>query len=135
MAVKSDTEIISDLEQAAQGLLFMSESDFPFRIVRWEGLREITAQYLREVSGQSTDAPVQALSVDDFFRAATTEREGQSAEALDTVNRFRKLLGLLKDDLEEVKIYKLGTIDVPVYIVGRSPAGTWMGLSTRVIET
>jgi hypothetical protein len=57
----SGEQMMAELEQATAGLFFMSESDSPFEIVMWEGLREITHGFLREVTGQSADAPKKAL--------------------------------------------------------------------------
>jgi hypothetical protein len=34
-----------------------------------------------------------------------------------------------------VMAYRVGTVNVAVYVVGRSPEGHWLGVSTRVVET
>ncbi len=96
----------------------MSESDYPFQVVRWEGLTEITPQFLREVTGQNADTPVAVQSVAEFFGG-----------------RYEALLRLLNDSLDDLRVYRVGKINIPVFIVGRSKTGNWIGLSTRVVET
>ena len=49
--------------------------------------------------------------------------------------RFRHLLGVLETELADLRVYRVGEISIPVYILGRSPSGSWLGLSTRVVET
>src|SRR5256885_15140490 len=132
--MKTDEEILQELKAASDGLLMMSESDYPFEVVRWDS-HELSPAHLRKMSGETDDAPVISDSVENFFRAATTEREGQRLEDRQTVRKFQRLLQTIKDNLEDIKVYKIGEINMPVYIVGRSPSGNWLGLSTRVVET
>jgi hypothetical protein len=133
--MKSDEQILNELRQASAGLMFMSESDYPFETVRWEGLAEINAAYLRSLPGQQTDASVQTVSVDDLFRAAASEADWKGAEELATARTYQALVRLLKENLEDVRVYRVGEINIAVYIVGRSATGNWLGLSTRVVET
>lgn len=134
--MKSDTQLIEELERATEGLLFMSESDYPFEIVRPESFsEEETPRALRRLAGEAEDAPVETRSVEDFFGVAAAEAEWKSAEALETARRYQALLSLLKENLTDVRVYRIGTINIPVYIVGRSSEGNLLGLSTRVVET
>jgi hypothetical protein len=98
----------------------MSESDYPFETIRWDGKVSITPEYLRNISGSPEGSPVQEIDVDKFFNVS---------------GRFRDLTSLLKNSLSNLRVYKVGTINIPVYIVGRSAEGNWLGLSTRVVQT
>lgn len=117
----SDEQIIRKLRKATAGLLVMSESDYPFEIIRWDGqTTAITPEYLCRLSGVAADSLIQETGVDNFFNMSGS---------------FQNLATLLKNSLSDLKVYKVGTISIPVYIVGRSPEGNWLGLSTRLIQT
>ncbi|MGA9997949.1 MAG: nuclease A inhibitor family protein [Pyrinomonadaceae bacterium] len=132
----SDEQLIHELERATEGLLFMSESDYPFEVVRLESLsEEDVPQRLRRLAGADTAAPVETRSVEDFFRVAAAEAEWKDAQALETAKRYQALLSLLKENLTDVRVYRVGEINIPVYIIGRSSEGRLLGLSTRVVET
>lgn len=133
--MKNDEQIAEALRQATAGLWMMSESDYPFEVIRWEQTIEVTPAQLRRMAAQPADALVATESVDDFFRAAVADHEGQSEEAHRVVLKFRELLQLLKTNLQDVRVYKVGQVNIPVYILGRAPSGSWMGLSTRIVET
>jgi hypothetical protein len=133
--MKSDEEIIEELKRMIDGLLFMSEADYPFEIVYREGQREMSPEYLRELSGQSGDAPVEVRSVDDFFRVAVSEPAWKGETELAVAKRYQALLRLLKENLDELKAYRVGEINIRVYIIGRAKTGNWLGVSTRVVET
>jgi hypothetical protein len=133
--MKSDEEIIEELKKTTEGLLFMSEADYPFEIVHGEGEAETGAQYFRELAGGSADAPVEVRSVDDFFRAAVSEPAWKGEKELALAKRYQAIVRLLKENLNDLKVYRVGEINIAVYIVGRTGSGNLIGLSTRVVET
>ncbi len=116
--MKTDDEIVEELRKASQGWLYMSESDYPFELVRWDGRTELTSAFLRGVAGESTDCPIQEMDSEDFLGG-----------------QYRQLAQLLAANLSDLRVYQVGRINMPVYIVGRSPEGNWLGLSTRVVQT
>jgi hypothetical protein len=133
--MKSDEEIIEELKRMTDGLLFMSESDYPFEIFHREGQADMSPEYLRELSGQPADTPVEVKSVDDFFRVAVSEPDWKGEAEIAVAGRYQALLRLLKESLDELRVYRVGVINIPVFIIGRSKTGNWLGISTRVVET
>jgi hypothetical protein len=133
--MKTDEQILRELEQGTVGLSFMSESDYPFEVVRWGSVNEMTPQYLRGLTDERADAPVEVESLEDFFGPAAAEADWKGAAELETAKSYQALMRMLKDSLEDVRVYKVGRINIPVYIIGRSSKGSWLGLSTRVVET
>lgn len=133
--MKTDEQLSAELNTATQGLLWMSESDYPFESVRIEEPSEITSDFLRRLSGVEPSTPVETLSAQEFFLRAVSEPEWKSAEELTTARRFQSLLRLLEENLSDVKVYRVGTINMAVYVLGRSPSGSLLGLKTRVVET
>jgi hypothetical protein len=131
----TDAQLEQEFVGAARGLVVMSESDYPLEVVRWQNVSDVTPAYLRALTGVDASAPVEAVSAEDFFRAATSEPEWKGADEIATARGFQKLLRLLNEQLRDVKAYRVGTINVAVYVVGRSPEGHWLGVSTRVVET
>jgi hypothetical protein len=133
--MKSDEQLCGELREATRGLLFMSESDYPFEVVRWEGLEAVSPEHLRGVSGQGATAPVEERTIADFFRVAAGEPEWKDEAQRLVARRYQQLARLLEANLAEVKVYRVGAINIGVYVVGRSKEGSWLGLSTRVVET
>jgi hypothetical protein len=133
--MKRDEEILQKLEQASAGLLFMSEADYPFEIVNGGEMSEMPFDYLRQQAGAAPDAAVQAVSPEKFFAQAMSEPEWKGADEIATARRYQALLRLLKENLNDLKVYRVGEINMAVYIVGRTSTGNWVGLSTRVVET
>ncbi len=118
--MKSDEVILAEFKKASEGLLVMSESDYPLEPIRWNGQIAITPEYLCSIGGLPADSPVEETDVETFFHMS---------------EKFRNVTALLNKNLSGLKVYKVGLINIPVYIIGRSPEGNWLGLSTRLIQT
>jgi hypothetical protein len=114
-----DEQILKQLEKETAGLLFMSESDYPFEIVQWDGPAEITPEFIRTVTNESEDCQVQELEVEEFLSA----------------EQYKKIVDVFTTKLSQSKAYKVGRINMPVYMVGRSESGKWLGVVTRVVQT
>ena len=99
--------IATQLKQASKGLLFLSE----------------------------TDAPVELRTVDDFFAIATKEEDWHDEEERETVQQFQNLVSVLKHNLSQLQVYRIGSTNIDAYIVGVAQSGDWAGLSTKLVET
>jgi hypothetical protein len=130
----TDSQILEALKEATHGLTFMSESDYPFEVFDW-GQAEPTPEFLRGLDGSAADAPVETRTAAEFFRPATSEPDWKGTEELAVAKKFQALLRLLEGNLSNLKVFRVGTINIPVYVAGRSADGSWLGISTRVVET
>lgn len=129
--------MVEILKQASEGLLFMSESEYPFEVFFWksEDKEDITPEIILKKTGHSLNTPVEFVDIDSFFEVATTEQNWHSSKEKETVNRYQNLVKTLKDNLTEIQVVHLGTIAIDVYIVGKTPSSDLAGLTTKVVET
>lgn len=132
---KNTIEIIAKLKTSSDGLLWMSESEYPFEPFLWEDAADLTADKFLQQLGKSPDTPVKIVDVDSFFSNAIAEHDWYDEEQKTEVKKCRHLLEELKANLTDIKVYCVGTIEVEIYIVGRTPDGNIAGLSTMVVET
>ena len=128
-------EIIDKLKNASQGLMWASESDYPFEPVLWQSMEDLTADKLLQQAGKPPDTPVRVTDIDKFFSNAIASQDWYDEEQKAEVKKCRHLLEELKANLTDIKVYWVGTIEVEIYIVGRTPDGNIAGLSTMVVET
>lgn len=139
----SDSELIEQLQRATSGLLWTSESDSPFAAFVWEKPPSLlgnvkgnfTPQDLRERLGLPPDIPVERVEFDRFFAGVTREEDWHDKTAAEEVRQYRALVELLRDSLQDITVYRVGEIEIEIYIVGQTPSGNWAGLSTQAVET
>lgn len=132
---KTNSEIIDQLRTAADGLLMMSESEYPFEVFLWEDAAPATPQKVVQQTNHPQNTPVEIVGVDDFFQMATTEEDWHEEEEKATVKRFQTLVQELKKNLTNLQVYRLGNKEIDVYVVGQTPAVNLVGISTKVVET
>jgi hypothetical protein len=126
--------IIETLLKATGGLLMPSESEYPFEAFRWLGENELTNQKLLELTSHPADSPVETVALDYLFRNIAYEKEWHDEVQKANVSKFQNLVSTLEKNLTNIKVYRVGTIDIDVYIVGKNE-GELAGLSTKVVET
>jgi hypothetical protein len=81
------------------------------------------------------DLPVTEVELDDFFRIATEQQDWHGPEEQETVARFRGLLRILKENLTDIRVYRVGEVEVDVFVIGKTWSGDYAGVSTKVVET
>ena len=128
-------EILDQLKRASSDLLFTSESDYPLEVFFWVVTAPMTPEKVLKQTGHPQDTPVEVIELDRFFRTATTPEDWHTAEEQETVAKYQSLVETLKANLSNLEVYRLGTVEIDVYIVGQTPTGYCAGLSTKVVET
>lgn len=131
----TSSDIVDKLKQASNGLQFMSEADYPFEVFQWVCQEPLTASTVIQRTGHTPDTPVEVVPLDEFFQNATQEEDWHNEEEKETVKRYQCLVKTLKQSLSDIQVYRLGTVVLDVYIVGKTPSGDLAGLSTKVVET
>jgi hypothetical protein len=129
--------ILEKLTQASTGLLMTSESDYPFETFVWSGQakEELTTEKLLQLTNHPGNLPVEAVELDYFFRHAAQEKEWHDEQQKENVKKFQSLVEMLKANLKDIKVYRVGTIAIDVYIVGKTDDCDLAGVSTKVVET
>ncbi|MBD0373370.1 MAG: hypothetical protein ICV60_21220 [Pyrinomonadaceae bacterium] len=56
--MKSDEQLLEELETLTAGLLFMSEADYPFQALSWKGSVALTDDYLRDAAARKNSSRV-----------------------------------------------------------------------------
>lgn len=131
----NDSELIDRLRQLSKGLLWMSESDYPFETIYWKNQGNLTKKKLLQLSGHDLNTLVEVEQLDRFFVLAIKEQDWHEQEKKAEFKRYRVLLDFLKNYLRDIKVYRVGEVEIDIYIVGRTNSRNLAGLSTKAIET
>ncbi|MBD2246773.1 nuclease A inhibitor family protein [Nostoc sp. FACHB-888] len=127
-------EIVEKLKEASTGLLMMSESDYPFDVVQWEGAAPATQEKILQLTG-SQDQPVEIVDLDYLFRNCAFEQEWHNELQKKDVKKFQTLVQTLKDNLSDISVYRVGQINIDAYIIGQTKDGDLAGVVTKLVET
>lgn len=129
------------LTEAVKDLYYISETDAPFEPFTWkpetgaEAFSEVKADDVLRLSENAPETPVREQSLADFFRFPATEQDWHTDEDKETVKRYQKLKELLESNLKNPKVFKIGEVEIKVYIVGVDEEGNLTGVKTEAVET
>jgi hypothetical protein len=133
----SNNNLIEKLKEASNGLLMPSESDYSFEPFIWrvQSQEALATDKLLELTNHPKDTPVETVDLDNLFRNLVQEQEWYDEEEKQNVSKFKSLAEMLKANLDNLKVYRVGSIEIDVYIVGKTKEGDFAGLATKVVET
>lgn len=134
---KTKTDLLGQLKQATEGLMYISENQYPLKLFHLEakGKKSITSKDILKATKHSPSTPVESFDFDNFFLNHTQEKDWHSPEEKKSVKQYQQLVSLLKKNLSDLQVFKVGKIEMDVYVIGKSESGEFLGLSTKVIET
>ena len=127
-------ELIEELSQACDGLMWLSESDYPWQVIYWQDESHLDSQTLLQKYGYKSDVEILETTLDSFFHNAATEQEWHDEVERFETRRYQNLLGLLKNNLIDTKVFLVGKIEIDAYVLGKFNDSI-VGLSTKIIET
>ncbi len=118
------------LEEAAAGLLFPSETDAPLVPIELSGAQgpDLSAEGLLRAEGRTEGTKVEEATADDLFAPLIEAGD-------DDAKKYGRILELLQGELPNVRVYRVGSTDIDVYVLGKHASGAWVGLKTKVVET
>ena len=125
------------LKKAAEGLYFMSESDHPFETVGFkpEKPEEPIESSLLEYLGLPEGTVVEKQDLTYFLRNQTRDLPEHGTEEKARAQKFRELEALLKQEIPDISVYRIGQVQIDAYLIGKLPDGSLGGLKTKQVET
>jgi len=141
-----------ELEKAAKGLSFMSESDYTFQFFTlpvWdnnaftpEGFLSSLgiSQMLIDELNLPVDRVIEERAFADFLPSADdlAGRDGVDVSDPNVVaesKRYRKLEAALKKRLRDLKVFRVGQVEIRCFLAGLDETGHIAGLVTTAVET
>jgi Nuclease A inhibitor-like protein len=130
----NERELTEGLKQASEGLLWPSESDYPWETVWIENVEDIEAKLLA-ITDSPPETTIEIQELDRFFSRVTEEKDWYDEEEMAECKGYQNLVTLLKSHLTDIKVYRVGEIEVNCYILGKTASGSIAGLFTISVET
>jgi Nuclease A inhibitor-like protein len=129
--VKMLDELIAE---TVAGLKYISETDaeiIPFSHSRADS---VNVETLLQQIGK-TDVKIEERSFDDFFAPLIKIQKWFSEDERKQTEKFVRLKELLQENLIEKKVFRVGKIEIDIYVVGLDKENILRGIQTKAVET
>lgn len=135
MSKEEQDNLLSTLDRACDGLLFMSESDYPFESFCWNHKGALSTDKVLTLAEEASGTPVKELKFESFFKNAVAEESWYDPEETKTARQFQRLVDTLQRNLSDIQVFRVGGVEADVFIVGKTPFGEYAGVVTHVVQT
>ena len=128
--------LADQLARAAQGIVLPSEFDGHFSVVQWPNA-EIpkTPSAFRQLAEIPPQSPVESFDASALISRLGGELSTDGADVKRMRAKFRKLAEFLRGNLNDLRGFRVGNINVELYILGASSDGEVLGLKALGVET
>ena len=130
-----ENRLKEQIKVATEGLYFMSETDAEIILFFGSHAQSVTKEEILSQTKNSTDAPIEERNFMDFFSRLTEIQDWFGDEEKATAQKFAELKKLLESNLRDLKVFKIGKIQLDVYAVGIDAENNLLGIQTKAVET
>jgi Nuclease A inhibitor-like protein len=120
---------------AAEGLVYISETDADITPFSGEKCDSVTSQAVLDLQLGAKQAPIEEMSPEEFFARLTQMKDWFGTREKNRARRFAELYSVLSEELRDLHVFRVGRIQIDIYIVGIGSDGRLSGVWTRAVET
>ena len=128
----------TELCEAVSGLLYTSEGDEPFQevfVALGAATWPLRADQIMQIVGYAPEVKVEERTLDEFL-ARHIERADPLDEKMQVMRpRFESLRATLRAMLRDLRVFRVGAVEVRCYVVGADSVGNLAGLVTTAFES
>lgn len=137
---KENTDLRKDnlsgqIKNAVEGLNYMSETDAEVLPFIGEKAEAVSKEAVLSQSKSAVGSPVEEKDFTAFFARLTEIQDWFGEEETAMAKKFTQLKELLEKNLRDLKVYKIGKIELDVYVVGLDAESNLLGIKTKAVET
>lgn len=127
--------LIEKIKKITENLYYISETDAEIYPFVGNKVETITDKEILKENNSSTEPPVEERDFTGFFDNLTKMQDWFGDEEKAAAGKFIELKELLESNLKCLKVYKIGKIQLDVYIVGLDCENNIVGIKTKAVET
>jgi hypothetical protein len=126
---------VEKVKELSAGLYYISETDaeiLPFAGAKAEA---VTKENILSQTNNAPDASVEERDFAEIFARLTELQDWFGEEENAIAAKFAALQKFLEENLKDLKVFKIGRIQIDIYFVGLDADGNLMGIQTKAVET
>jgi hypothetical protein len=125
------------LPELLTDLYYPSESDEPIVVFSTEENHSlpIIENDFRTLLKLAEDIIIEPLDIEQFWNSVTEINDWYGEEQIAKTKQFEKLKNTLFEHLENVQGFRVGEIEIDVYLFGNNSDGEIEGIKTMLVET
>lgn len=132
---QKENDLAKQIKISVKGLYYSSETDAPVRVFAGSVANGVTQENLLSQIKKENNTPVQTVNFDDFFSKLIALQDWFGDEEKAAAEKYAALRDLLKNNLKDLNVFKVGSSELDVYVVGLDSDNKLVGIKTQAVET
>lgn len=128
-----ERKLVRELETATQNLLWFSESEYPFKVVCWSD-KNFSTDALLQRYNYPPQTKIVVKDYQSFFAKGIKQEDWYNEAEIAETKRYQDLVNLMTQNLQNIRVYLLGEVEIDVYILGETEKAI-AGLTTKIVAT
>jgi hypothetical protein len=134
-ADSGNNNFAEQVKKLSEGLYYISETDAPISPFAGGKAEAVSKEEILRQTKSAPNAPVEERNFAEIFARLMRIQDWFGDEEKETAAKFGRLKDFLEKNLKDLKVFKIGTIQIKVYFVGLDAEGRLMGIQTEAVET
>ncbi len=123
------------IETAVANLYYTSETDAEVLPFVGKAAETVTIDEIRNQTQASPEELIEEKDFTEFFARLTTKQDWFGDEEKATAKKYTDLKNLIETNLRDLNVFKIGKIQIDIYVVGLDADNILMGIRTKAVET
>lgn len=123
------------IETVVANLYYTSETDAEVLVFVGKAAETVTIDELKNQTQTPPGVPIEQKDFNDFFNRLTINRDWFGDEEKATAKKFTDLKNLIEANLRHASVFRIGKIQIDIYVVGLDAENILMGIRTKAVET
>ncbi len=130
-----DDNLAEQVKIAVRGLYYISETDALIQPFVGKQARAVSKQEILSQTKKEADSTIEEKDFAGFFARLTEIQEWFGDEEKQIAQKFVQLKELLEKHLRDLKVFRIGEIQLDIYVVGLDAENNLLGIETKAVET
>lgn len=131
----NENDLAEQIKKFAAGLYYISETDAEILPFAGTEAKSVTVEEVLSQTKSAAGSPTEERDFSEFFARFTEMQDWFGDEEKETAQKFVRLKQFLEKNLKDLKVIKIGKIQLDVYVVGLDAESRLMGIKTKAVET
>lgn len=123
------------LRQVTKNLYYISETDAEILPFTGQSAASVTKDEVLRQTGRLPGEKIEERDFDQIFDRLTKIQDWFGDEETETAKKFAVLRDLLSENLTDLKVFKVGEIELDIFFVGLDEQRRLIGIKTKAVET
>ena len=123
------------IAEAVEGLTYMSETDAEIIAFSGQITDSLTSETLLQQLGKPDDIKIEEKDFTEFFAPLIKIQDWFGEDERKMTEKFATLKQLLQQNLIGKKVFRLGKIEIDIFVVGLDKDNILRGIQTKAVET